>query len=124
MQFTFIGNPLDARDSKGSVVVYGTNFPLNIPVDVTEPKVIAKLLHNAHFACVDGGKTYHQIPAAGLIIPKDVAEKAEKARLITMAEQIGATVDKRWNIEKITAAIEAKASEDGMAFDVTRGRGE
>ena len=70
MEFKFIGNPRDPNDNKGAVTFYGITFPLNIPVKVDNPVAIKKLMGNTHFACVENGKTYVQMPVAKLIVPK------------------------------------------------------
>ena len=71
MEFKFIGNPLDPTDNKGEVSFYGIRFPLNIPVKVTDPNQIKKLMGNNHFVIVDGPVTHHQVVAPKLIVPKD-----------------------------------------------------
>ena len=52
MRFTYIGNPR-ARDDRGSMTAFGIEFPLNVPVEVTNETAIRKLSGNDHFRCED-----------------------------------------------------------------------
>jgi hypothetical protein len=47
--FVYKGNPEDTRDSRGGINAYGIEFPLNVPVPVTDDKIAAKLSGNSHF---------------------------------------------------------------------------
>lgn len=47
--------------------------------------------------------------ATMVVNPKD--DDPEKAELIKQAEELGIDVDKRWGVEKIKAAIDAKLAE-------------
>lgn len=131
MQFKYVGNPHDMYDRRGGAVAFGIEFPLNIAVDVTNPRIIAKLMGNHHFVAVDGGVTFHQAPR--LIIPEHIAQAveapahvdeipasdpepeiavpvepviSEKDALTAEAERLGIDVDKRWGIKRIRQAID------------------
>ena len=72
MEFKFIGNPNDPRDTMGEAVMFGIRFPLNIPVKVDNPKAIEKLMGNGHFAiCGADGATHVQVKK--LIVPDEPA---------------------------------------------------
>lgn len=87
MEFKFIGNPADATDNRGELWFRGIRFPLNIPVPVTDPVTIQKLMGNNHFAiCGPDGKTHMQIPAADLILPKSVETKPRRGRKSAVTE--------------------------------------
>lgn len=131
MKFKFIGNPFTV-DNIGAVRMFGMEFPYNVAVNVTNEHVIKKLMGNNHFAMVDGGKTYHQIPTQKLILPESIEAKPastetptvetgtaeakmDRAAMIAFAEQHGIKIDRRWNDETIIAKIDeaARAAEAG-----------
>ena len=104
MRIKFIGNPVNPEDNKGYYMRDGERFDLNVPRELPEGPRFAKLSKNSHFAVVEDDDWDHN-PAED---PKP--EPDEKAELIAFAEEHGVKVDKRWNVAKITAAIEAAAA--------------
>jgi hypothetical protein len=52
MKFRYVGNPRDLLDLHPQITAFGLIFPLDEPVEVTEPRVIRKLKHNTHFEAV------------------------------------------------------------------------
>lgn len=81
MEFVFVGNPNDEKDQRGSVKLYGIDWRLNVPVEVTDERICQKLMHNNHFVLAEGSQRFHVAPK--LIIseaPAIVAEGAPKKR--------------------------------------------
>lgn len=99
MRITFIGNPHNEDDNRGHVEVGGIRFPLNAAVDVEPEPHFERLRRNNHFLVEDG-----------VAPPSD----PELEALIAQAEALGIKLDKRkkWDAEKITAAIAEASSKD------------
>lgn len=106
MKIKFIGNQLNPEDYKGYYIRAGERFDLNVPRDLPEGKAFEKLPRNGHFALVEDDWDFD--PNADKT--QDPPEPDEKAELIAFAEEHGVKIDKRWNVAKITAAIEAAAA--------------
>jgi hypothetical protein len=57
MKFRYVGNPRDLLDLHPQITAFGLVFPLDEPVEVTEPRAIGKLKNNTHFEAVPGDET-------------------------------------------------------------------
>lgn len=114
MQVKFIGNPVDPSDNRGFIVWAGERFDLNIPRDLPDGKVFAKILTNSHFVVVEPVEP--PAPVRALVVdpawdhdPRSDSkpDAPSKDELIAKAGEIGVKIDKRWSAEKIAAAISA-----------------
>jgi hypothetical protein len=57
MKFKFIGNPGGKSDDRREITAFGQHFVIGVPVEVTDPRAIAKLSGNNHFAVVADDET-------------------------------------------------------------------
>lgn len=105
MLITFVGNPQNRSDNRGSVTIGDVEFPLNVAVEVSEKPIFTKLRGNSHFRVEDRPVESTDASKSG----KDDADAAKKARvdLIAKAESLGVEFDKRWSVQKIQDAIDA-----------------
>lgn len=89
--FVFLSGPecgnVDAVD------FYGVHFPAGVPVELTDPAIIAK---------ARGNPTFSEAPDTN---GDGVTDKAE---LLAEAERRGVDVDKRWGVARLRAALEAE----------------
>jgi hypothetical protein len=107
MKVVFIGNPRDPADNKGSITMFGLTFPLNIPVDVSGSAPFAgKLRGNREFRVLDEDPAQDAEPEEALAEAMKAEGKPSRAELIALAAERGVKIDKRWNDERIAAAIE------------------
>lgn len=99
MKFRYIG---DYVAGKNTCDAFGYTFSPGAVVDVTDGQAIKKLSGNRFFERVD--EPAPEAPG------KDDADAAKKARadLIAKAESLGVEFDKRWSVQKIQDAIDAK----------------
>jgi len=100
MFITFLGNPRDGKDNRGSVTIGGVTFPLNRLVEVADSALFAKLRGNQHF----------QVDDASPEVSDPIVDP--KADLIAFAEAHEIKIDRRWSVDKIKAVIEAAKDED------------
>jgi hypothetical protein len=56
MKFRYIGNPRDLLDLHSEITAFGLTFPLDEPVEVTEPRAVRKLKNNPHFEAMPDGE--------------------------------------------------------------------
>lgn len=101
MKLTFIGNPNDPSDNKGSVIINGVTFPLNLAVEVDDVK-FARLAKNSHFRVGGDAVVETAVPES---------PDLDKAALTAQAEALGITVDGRWSAKKIADFIAAHGAE-------------
>lgn len=109
MQVKFIGNPVDPSDNRGFIVWAGERFDLNIPRDLPDGKVFAKIPTNSHFVVVDPVEP--PAPVRALVVDPDwdfdPGKAYDKEALIAIAAERGVKIDKRWSPAKMAEAIKA-----------------
>jgi hypothetical protein len=103
MKVKFIGNQLNPEDNRGFFIRHGERFELNVPRELPEGPLFAKIPKNGHFQVVPEEPE----PAAD----EPTVSGMTKDELIAIAEEQGVKVDKRWNVEKIAAAIDGAKQE-------------
>jgi hypothetical protein len=92
--FIFEGGP-DETDTV--CTVFGLAFPVGVPVEVTDPRAIAKLRHNSRFRA----EHHHAAPHA------DELDELTKAELTTRLLAAGAKFDRADNKATLLAQLRA-----------------